>query len=635
MIYPTVALSQVADINPRKVPWSILSSKLEISFVPMEAVSELTASITEPETRLLSDVRKGYTPFEEHDVLFAKITPSMENGKVALAENLLNGRGFGSTEFHILRAKEDVLPEYLYYFLRQSVFRTAAKKSMRGAVGQQRVPTEFLSAYPIPVPPLIEQQRIIVILRQADELRNLRRKTAEEARELLPALFIEIFGDPIRNERRWLTRTLARMGNVSTGNTPPRNNPNNYGKFIEWIKSDNLDSPLEYVMQSKEMLSEKGAKIGRIAPRGSTLITCIAGSPESIGKSGFVNRDVAFNQQINAVTPAEDVNSYFLYAAIKLAKPAIQALSSGGMKGIVNKSQLEKLTIIYPPKDLQDSFSRRVIQVLAIKEDIYASIARLDELFESTLSRAFSGELTTAWREAHTDELHDAAVQHDIALGLRGAEPSLGDVEDGRVTQEERRAVEQMLEQSVAQLQTISSSAFQGILTETLRNTAFSSFETLAASLRNIVDWDSLRVGLPETLAPQLNRLTEMAVSLQQGIGDRPIFQPAPDLAEQLRSFFVDIGELLERAQTIASQRAIRRVLDDKLIKLLEIVENRTAYVRSEELILDGVSLAETEERLRILAALGLVRQVQVSYQQVYRRVDLVAERALPEGLDA
>ena len=106
-------------------------------------------------------VRKGYTPFCEGDVLFAKITPCMENGKMAVAPPLRNGLGFGSTEFHVLRAHPGIRAAYLYYYVSSESFRREAEHNMSGAVGQRRVTTPYLSVCKLPIPPTNEQRRIV------------------------------------------------------------------------------------------------------------------------------------------------------------------------------------------------------------------------------------------------------------------------------------------------------------------------------------------------------------------------------------------------------------------------------------------------------------------------------------------
>jgi type I restriction enzyme S subunit len=143
----------------------------------MSAVDAESGTISLPEERPYGEVRKGYTAFAEGDVIFAKITPCMENGKCTVARGLTNGLGFGSTEFHVLRPRELVLPDYLFHFLRQPCFRDSAAGHLTGNVGQQRLPASFLESAELPLPPLPEQRCIVA---KVEEL--LARVTSAKAR---------------------------------------------------------------------------------------------------------------------------------------------------------------------------------------------------------------------------------------------------------------------------------------------------------------------------------------------------------------------------------------------------------------------------------------------------------------------
>lgn len=162
-IYPTndeqlpegwklLQLSDICTINPTRPRSLAQNDEIMTSFVPMAAVDDREGRIMDLQARPFGEVKRGYTYFEENDVLFAKITPCMENGKAAIAQGLINGFGFGSTEFHVLRPTNRILPEWIYYFVRREAFRQEAKTKFRGAVGQQRVPADFLETHLIPVP---------------------------------------------------------------------------------------------------------------------------------------------------------------------------------------------------------------------------------------------------------------------------------------------------------------------------------------------------------------------------------------------------------------------------------------------------------------------------------------------------
>ena len=157
--WATAELQDICDFNPKHD--AATNRELGVSFVPMPAVNEYSGTIDETETRPLSSVWKGYTHFADGDVIFAKITPCMENGKAAVASGLANGMACGSTEFHVLRARGEIAPDLIWRFMRQETFRNDAESQMSGAVGQRRVPKAYLEKHPIPLPPLPEQQRIV------------------------------------------------------------------------------------------------------------------------------------------------------------------------------------------------------------------------------------------------------------------------------------------------------------------------------------------------------------------------------------------------------------------------------------------------------------------------------------------
>ena len=153
-------IGEVADINPRSQKDELDDDTLA-SFVPMKCVEAESGRFSPPENKKVGDVKKGYTPMRDGDVIFAKVTPCMENGKAAVVRGLTNGIGFGSTEFYSLRPKDNLVPEFLFYYIIQQRFRHEAERHMTGAVGLRRVPKSFIEEHDIPLPPLPEQRRIV------------------------------------------------------------------------------------------------------------------------------------------------------------------------------------------------------------------------------------------------------------------------------------------------------------------------------------------------------------------------------------------------------------------------------------------------------------------------------------------
>ena len=191
-------LEYIVEINPKKKILNIDENE-KISFLPMKSISDITGEILNIEYESYSKLKKGYTQFLENDILFAKITPCMENGKCAIAKNLKNKIGYGTTEFHVLRTNYNLKNEFLHNFLRQESFRQEAKYNMTGSVGFRRVPTEFLREYIFPLPPLKEQEEVVRIL---DEILEKESKIKEliELEEAIELLEKSILDKAFRGE---------------------------------------------------------------------------------------------------------------------------------------------------------------------------------------------------------------------------------------------------------------------------------------------------------------------------------------------------------------------------------------------------------------------------------------------------
>lgn len=174
--YPLKKLGECCELNPRR-PSLELEDTDKVSFVPMPSVSE-NGYLQDVIDEEYGKVKKGFTYFENNDVLFAKITPCMENGKGAIAEGLTNNIGMGSTEFHVLRPIDGVSnPFWILTLTRLPIFRERAAKNMSGTGGQKRVPGKYLECFMVGPPPIEEQNRFEAIYQQADK--------SESAQELV------------------------------------------------------------------------------------------------------------------------------------------------------------------------------------------------------------------------------------------------------------------------------------------------------------------------------------------------------------------------------------------------------------------------------------------------------------------
>lgn len=155
-------LREVCEIKPPKNEARNKLHKTDlVSFVPMEDLGINQKFFTPTKQKQLSQVEGSYTYFAEGDILIAKITPCFENGKLGIARSLINGIGFGSSEFIVFRVSKNLFSEFLYFFLLRKSFRAEGAERMTGAVGHKRVTKEFIYNYRLPMPPLNEQRSIV------------------------------------------------------------------------------------------------------------------------------------------------------------------------------------------------------------------------------------------------------------------------------------------------------------------------------------------------------------------------------------------------------------------------------------------------------------------------------------------
>ena len=177
--WPMVAVGECCTVNPRKTALAALDGSTMVSFVPMSDMGENSMYFDSRDYKYLHDVGSSYTYFKDDDVLIAKVTPCFENGKAGIARGLINGIGFGSSEFYVLRPRESVIPQWLYLCTATSSFREWAKPQMTGTGGLQRVPRSVIQQYRIPLPSLETQQAIVTEVEAEQALVSANRELVE------------------------------------------------------------------------------------------------------------------------------------------------------------------------------------------------------------------------------------------------------------------------------------------------------------------------------------------------------------------------------------------------------------------------------------------------------------------------
>ncbi|MGR5419942.1 restriction endonuclease subunit S [Vibrio sp. PNB22_4_1] len=388
MSWPMVSLSSVATINPR-CPKDIDENQL-VSFVAMASASE-EGILLQEEIRVLGETKKGFTYFEKEDVLLAKITPCFENGKSLRPFQISKQVGFGSTEFHVVRADEKkLLPQYLFYLLWSNAFRFAGEHAMSGAAGQKRVGTDFLKNLEIPLPPLDEQKRIAAILDKADAIRQKRKQAIALADEFLRSVFLDMFGDPVTNPKRWEVKSFGELGVWASGGTPSRNIAEYFEGEIDWYSARELNH--RYLNGSVEKITEDALKnsAAKIFPAGSMLV----GMYDTAAlKISILKKDAASNQACANITPNELVNIEWLYSYVEFSKDTYLRQRRGVRQKNLNLGMIKDFKLPLPPVEEQLKYVTLVKKVIAIKENSSEHLELTVSSFDSLSQKAFSGQL--------------------------------------------------------------------------------------------------------------------------------------------------------------------------------------------------------------------------------------------------
>lgn len=456
-------LAEVCHVNPPKPRRDQVEPTTEVTFVPMPAVDATSGTIAAPQIRQFSDVRIGFTAFRDNDVIMAKITPCMENGKAAVARGLRHGLGFGSTEFHVLRSRGAVLPDYVYHFIRQPSFRSAAALEMTGSVGQKRVPASFLESAEIPVPPLAEQKRI------ADRIETLL-KSVDAARERLAKVpnILRLFRQSIlaaacsgRLTEDWRdahpdtepsTNALARFDRDAAKHNGSDRRPAESTLDFElmpelpetWCyrRADSIVAPktvitygivlpgpetpdgVPYVRQQdiqdgKVLIDQLRRTTGAIAAKhdrsrlhkGDVLLCIIRHLRVAVVPPGLDGANLT--QGTVRMRPSAVMVGEFL--ALLLASPHTQSWMKQRHFGMsmprINVEHAREIPVAVPPVTEQVEIVRRVRSLMNLAESIERRLAvaqvRTDKLTQAILARAYCGELVETEAELARAECRD------------------------------------------------------------------------------------------------------------------------------------------------------------------------------------------------------------------------------------
>lgn len=415
-------LDKICDVNPLRPRLSSLPDETPVLFVPMSAVDASSGAITSAEMRTLGEFRrKSYRTFAPGDVIFAKITPSMENGKSAIVPVGSPEICFGSTEFHVLRPRPGVSAEYIWHYVRQERFRTRAAGHMTGSVGQARVPAGYLKSLELALPEPDRQREIArtVSLHKQRCLGALERlaQAADRAENLRPYVFLlAVANSDTKGQLHVTDESATSDGERDGADRPSFPIPHGWN----WAQIKDLARSISYGFTAAATADPVGPKLLRISDiqdesvNWSQVPYCDSGTTDmsryelasgdlvfartgaTTGKSYLVRQPppgAVFASYLIRIRLNDDVEPGFLHAFFQSALYWLQIseASVGTGQPNVNATRLSHLWVPVPPtRDDQLALADRVAEAVSSIDDVLLRVEAARVAIEKSADAAFA-----------------------------------------------------------------------------------------------------------------------------------------------------------------------------------------------------------------------------------------------------
>jgi len=398
MKWHSAPLSKVAPASSSKVSSKQLGE--EAWSLTLDQIESNTGRIVNKKVCSPSTAGASTYVFDEGNVLYSKLRPYLN--KVVCPDE----KGIATTELVPLRPRLSILNRgYLTYYLRSRDFVAFAAQAVAGMKMPRIIMSKFW-AHEIPLPPPSEQRKIVELLDQADALRERRAAADKKSERILPALFYKMFGDPATNPRGWDVVELRQLGTPLSGGAFPLNEQGDDDGEIPFIKVSDMNTPGNevFIKASNNWVSRETLMRLRVraAPAGTTIFPKI-GAAVATNKKRLLVRETAYDNNVMGIIPADPTHSRYIFAFFLLFD--LRQLTRTTAVPSIKTSELAVLRIPKPEDSAIRSFDRAFGRILDLQEATLKSCVQIDKLFGTMLHRAFTGDLTAQWREAHMKEL--------------------------------------------------------------------------------------------------------------------------------------------------------------------------------------------------------------------------------------
>lgn len=402
-------INEMCNLNPKLK----LDDDLDVGFMPMAGVPTSYLGKCNFETKKWSEVKKGFTQFQNDDVIFAKITPCFENGKAVVIKEFPNGYGAGSTEYYVLRSINGLInPHWLFALVKTKHFLTNGALNMSGSVGHKRVTKEFVEKYCFPVPPLAEQkiiaEKLDTLLAQVDSTKARLEQIPQILKRFRQAVLAAAVSGELTKHLTQTKKNEVTLDKIATiiDPHPSHRTPKIDDAGIPYIGIGDIqpDGKINFTSarkvsvdvfiehRARYTLNEGDFIFGKIGTLGKACVL-------PIGIKYTLSANVILIQPIKDKV-SSDYLRYFLSSPLTMQEITQQANSTSQAAFGIKKMRAFKCNL--PSLVEQHEIVRRVEQLFAyadtIEKQVNSALTRVNSLTQSILAKAFRGELTAQWR---------------------------------------------------------------------------------------------------------------------------------------------------------------------------------------------------------------------------------------------
>lgn len=422
------SLADIVVLNPK----NDASAEQTAGFVPMALAPTDYRGTLQHEEKLWGEIKKSYTNFADGDVIFAKVTPCFENGKAAIVRDMPSGIGAGSSEFYVLRpASEEISPNLLFATIKTQSFMQQGAENMTGAVGLRRVPRAFVQSFPTALPPAAEQKviadKLDTLLTQVESTKARLERIPQILKRFRQSVLAAAVSGRLTEDRRgtpavsfqqppltigqekeetpsgWAWHNLVDLAKLESGHTPRKSRPDYWQNGdIPWISLQDIRKAHgKVISETKFMPNMKGIEnsSARLLPTGTVCFS----RDISVGFTTIMGREMSTTQHFVNWICGPKLNNHYLMYALMAAKDHLTISGQGTTVKTIYMPACKQFRIITPPLEEQTEIVRQVDQLFAhanrIEQQVNKALARVNNLTQSVLAKAFRGELTEQWRK--------------------------------------------------------------------------------------------------------------------------------------------------------------------------------------------------------------------------------------------